>query len=203
MTHRTRVVGDVSGLPDYAFGLRSLIFWGVMGFMAVEGTAFLLAAGTYLYLRGPAGSWPPEPIAPPDLLWGTVFTIVLVLSEIPNRWLNRQACNQRAAPVRWGTVLMTVLGLVLIGLRALEFPHLNVRWDANAYGSATWLLMVLHTAHVITDLADTAVVMVWLFTHEIRGAEYSDVSDYCAYWTFVVVTWLPLYALVYWAPRVL
>ena len=54
MTHRTRVVGDVSGLPDYAFGLRSLIFWGVMGFMAVEGTAFLLAAGTYLYLRGPA-----------------------------------------------------------------------------------------------------------------------------------------------------
>lgn len=200
---RNRVVGDISGLPTTAFGVRSLIFWGIMGFMAIEATAFVLAAGSYLYIFGQADSWPPKPIPPPDLVYGTLFTVLLVLSEIPNRWLNRQAKAQREKPVRSGTVVMVALGLLLAVVRAFEFAHLNVRWDQNAYGSVTWLLIFLHSTHVITDLADTIVVCAWLFTHEIGGNQFSDASDNCAYWTFVVVTWLPLYALIYWAPRVL
>lgn len=200
---RTRVVGDVSELPDYAFGLKSIIFWGTVGFMVVEGTAFLLAGGLYIYLRGMNDSWPPGAVPPPSLLYGTLFTLVLVLTEIPNRWLSKQAHAMRAGPVRWGTLLMVVLGLVALGVRAFEFPHLNVRWDQNAYGSATWLLMVLHTSHVITDVADTAVLGVWLFTHVITPKEFSDVSDNCTYWSFVVWTWIPIYVLVYWFPRLL
>jgi heme/copper-type cytochrome/quinol oxidase subunit 3 len=198
---RTRAVGDLSSLPTSAFGLRSVIFWGVVGFMCVEGAAFLLAAGAYLYLRGASASWPPEPVAPPDLLFATLFTVLLVASEIPNRWLARQARAKREREVRWGTVLMILLGLVLCLLRAFEFPHLNVRWDQNAYGSVTWLLVVLHTTHLITDLADTIVVCVWFFTHPLDDDQFSDANDNCAYWTFVVATWLPLYALVYLSPR--
>jgi heme/copper-type cytochrome/quinol oxidase subunit 3 len=33
---------------------------------------------------------------------------------------------------------------------------LNVSWDANAYGSVVWLLLGLHTTHLITDTIDTA-----------------------------------------------
>jgi heme/copper-type cytochrome/quinol oxidase subunit 3 len=200
---RTRVVGDVSGLPDHAFGLRSIVFWGIIGFMVVEGSAFLLAAGSYLYLRGQNAAWPPEPIAPPDLLFGTLFTVIMVLSEIPNRWLARQAQAQRKARVQAGVALMVALGLVLLVPRAFEFPHLNVRWDQNAYGSVTWLLMVLHTVHLITDWVDTMVLGAWLFTHEMGPTEFSEVNDNCAYWTFVVWSWLPIYAMVYLAPRFL
>ncbi|MBV8594014.1 MAG: hypothetical protein JOZ27_06935, partial [Caulobacteraceae bacterium] len=43
-----RIVGDLSGLPDAAFGPRSVCWWGNLVFMMIEGTAFILAAAAYL-----------------------------------------------------------------------------------------------------------------------------------------------------------
>ena len=31
---------DVSGLPDYAFGHRSRLWWGTAGFIVIDSTAF-------------------------------------------------------------------------------------------------------------------------------------------------------------------
>jgi heme/copper-type cytochrome/quinol oxidase subunit 3 len=197
------VVGDVSGLPDTAMGPRSLVWWGTLGFMLIEGTAFLLAAAVYLYLRGQAPAWPTSGLRPPDLRAGTAFTLLLLLSEAANRWLASQAKAKATWPTRWGMVQMTVAGVVLMGVRDVELAHLNVRWEHNAYGSATWLLMVLHTTHVLTDLGDTAVLGACIFTRKITASQFSDVNDNATYWTFVVYTWLPIYALVYWGPRLL
>lgn len=196
-----RVVGDLSGLPGSATGPRHLVWWGNFGFMLIEGMAFLLAGACYLYLIGRTTSWPPPGDAPPDLLWGTVFTVALVLSELPNIWLLKAAEAKREKPVRWIALAMSVIGLGLIALRWVEFGHLNVSWDHDAYGSAVWMLMLLHTTHVVTELGETGVVTAWLFTHEIGDDQYADVEDDANYWSFVVLAWLPIYILIYWVPR--
>lgn len=198
-----RVVGDVAPLPEAAFGPRSLIWWGSFGFMLLEGSGFLLAGGVYIYLASRGSSWPPAGDRPPNLLWSAVFTVGLVLSAFPNLWVRRQAHRMRSKAVRRGVLLMTVVGAALLAVRFVELGRLNVRWSHDAYGSVVWLLMVLHTSHIITDLGDTAVQAVWLYTHEIGDQEFSDVHDNCDYWSFVIIAWLPLYALVYWAPRLL
>lgn len=198
-----RIVGDLSALPDSAMGPRSLVWWGTLGFMLIEGVGFLLAAGVYLYLRGQAPSWPSSGLRAPDLWPGTLFTLLLLFSEVPNRWLAKKAKAKAAAPVRWGMLLMTAMGVALVTIRAVEFAHLNVRWDHDAYGSATWLLMFLHATHVLTDLADTVVLAACIFTRKIDDSHFSDVNDNAGYWSFVVYTWLPIYALVYWGPRLL
>ena len=41
----------------------------------------------------------------------------------------------------------------------------------------------------------------WLYTHEIGDDQFADVEDNANYWNFVVVAWLPIYAIVYWVPR--
>jgi heme/copper-type cytochrome/quinol oxidase subunit 3 len=64
-----------------------------------------------------------------------------------------------------------------------------------------WLLMVLHTSHVVTDLGETAVQAAWLYTHEVGPDQFSDVEDNANYWNFVVLAWLPIYGLIYWLPR--
>ena len=197
------VMGDLSKLPDSAMGPRSLVWWGTLGFMLIEGTGFLLAAASYLYLRGQTTNWPPPGTSTNDLAMVALFTVLLLLSEIPNRWLAAKATAKHAWAVRWGMLLMTVLGAALMGIRALEFAHLNVRWDQDAYGSAIWLLMFLHTTHVLTDLGDTAVLGACVFTRPITDNQFSDVNDNSGYWSFVVLTWLPIYALVYWGPRLL
>jgi heme/copper-type cytochrome/quinol oxidase subunit 3 len=197
----SRRVGDLSGLPTSASGPSHLVWWGNIGFMLIEGTGFVLAIGAYLYLISRTASLPPAGDSLPTLGWSGVFTAGLLLSEIPNLWLLRQVHAKRVAQIRIGTALMTVIGLVLAGARWFELQHLNVRWDHDAYGSAVWLLMVLHTTHLLTDLGDTGVIAVWLYTHEVGDDQIADVEDNANYWSFVVVAWIPMYMLLYWAPR--
>lgn len=197
----TVVVGSLADLPEHADGSRHLVWWGNLGFMAIEGMGFALAAAAYLYLMSRGDSWPPPGDSLPSLGWSGVFTAALILSEVPNLWILRQAKAKDERRVRRGMALATLIGVLLLILRGFELAHLNVRWDADAYGSVVWLLLVLHTTHVATELGDTAVQTLWLYTHEIGDAQFADVEDNANYWSFVVATWLPLYGLVYWLPR--
>ena len=61
--------------------------------------------------------------------------------------------------------------------------------------------MFLQTTHIATDVADTAVLAALMFTRDGRGRRFVDVSENAFYWYFVVLTWLPIYAVVYLAPR--
>src|SRR5512144_3007021 len=85
-----KAVLDVSHLPGYAFGHRSLTWWGVLGIIAIEGTVFAMLMVTYFYLRGQVAEWPPH-LAPPDLWAGTLNTIILLVSLLPNYWVQKVA----------------------------------------------------------------------------------------------------------------
>jgi len=197
-----RIVGDVSPLADHGFGSRSLMWWGVVGFIMIEGAAFLLGCAAYVFLIGHTQPWGAGHL-PPSLLWGSAFTGLLLLSDAPNAWLSRRAHAMDERVTRTGLVVMSVAGVLLLAVRAFEFTALNAKWDQDAYGSIVWALMLMHTVHLITDLADTMLLAIFVHTHEMDGGRYSDVTDNCLYWHFVVITWLPIYALVYWSPRVL
>lgn len=199
MTRPLRIVGDVSMLPDYAFGPAALGWWGVIGYMLIEGMGFLLAVGVYLYLIPDSKPWPPSP--PPDLRYGTIFTLLLAASLVPNAYTLRAARRQQLHPTRRGMLVMIAIGAVLLVLRGFELSVLNVRWDDNAYGSILWALMFLHTTHVATDVYDTCPLAGLLFVRRTDGRRFSDVEDNALYWNFVVLIWLPLYALIYWLPR--
>jgi len=97
---------DVSDLPNYAFGHRSTLWRGTAGFVVIEATAFALALFAYFYLRSKSPEWPPG-VAPPDLLWGTVNTLILLASTLPNQWAKNAAEAERLGPVRlWLAVAM-------------------------------------------------------------------------------------------------
>ena len=191
---------DVSGLPSYGFGHRSLMWWGTFGLIAIEGTLFALAIGAYLYLRSQSDTWPIS-AAPPLLLWGSINTLILVVSMWPNHMTKRaaEACD-RVRARRW-LLACLLFSLVFLVVRGLEFATLQTRWDSNAYGSIVWMLLGLHTVHLLTDTYDTAVLVVLLHTGPMEAQRFVDVSENALYWVFVVLSWLPIYAVIYWAPR--
>jgi heme/copper-type cytochrome/quinol oxidase subunit 3 len=196
-----RVVTDLSDLPLHGMGSASLTWWGTLAFMLIEGTGFALVIAVYLYLASLTATWPLS-APPPDLLPGTLVTLILLASLIPNVLIARWAGRGDLGKVRIGMVVMVLFGIAPLVARAFEFPALHVSWDSNAYGSVTWTLLGLHTTHIITDLGDTVVLAALMFTrHGTNKRRFGDVQDNAMYWNFVVATWLPVYACLYGVPR--
>jgi heme/copper-type cytochrome/quinol oxidase subunit 3 len=202
MEQQARLATDLAPLPTYGFGHRSLTWWGIVAFFLIEGTGFALAIAAYVFLMNLDQVWPPRPFAPPDLLAGTLFTVLILLSEIPNTLAKMAAEEEDNPRLRRLLLVISAIGLVLMILRAFEFNSLNVYWYQNAYGSVIWLLLFLHTTHIATDWVDTLVLTALMHTdHGVEGRRFVDCSENAVYWRFVWLLWLPIYALIYWLPR--
>lgn len=198
----TRTAVDVSQLPTFAFGQRSILWWATLGMCLIEGTAFVVMGAAYIFLKWRVPDWPPG-VAPPELGWATATTVLTLVSMLPNELTKRAAEKLDLAKVRLWIVVTALFGTAVCMTRALEFTVLNCWWDTNAYGSIVWTLLGIHTAHLVTDLLDTIVLTVMLFTGPLDANRFVDVSENAFYWYFVVFTWIPIYALLYIAPRFL
>jgi heme/copper-type cytochrome/quinol oxidase subunit 3 len=202
MILQPRFTGDVAELPTYKFGPSSLTWWGIIGFMVIEGAAFALTFGVYFFLMGHEQGWPPEGRRPADLLAGTLFTIFILLSEIPNTVIKKAAREGDVPTIRSLMPIMVAVGVILIVIRAFEFNSLNCRWTDDAYGSVIWALLLLHTTHIMTDWFDT--VVLWLLIRTplaYEGRRQVDVDENSMYWRYVWLLWIPIYLMIYWVPR--
>ena len=196
----SRLSIDVSSLPETAFGSRSITWWGTQGILLNEGTVFALGIVAYFYLRSRSPEWPPN-LPPPALIWGTLNTVIMLASIVPNELAERAAQRMDLRGVRvWETVALA-FSVAFLVVRVLEFGSLNCRWYTNAYGSVTWSLMAFHTAHILTEAVETAVLVVLMFVGPIQAKRFVDVEDNSFYWNFVVGSWIPIYLVIYWAPR--
>lgn len=191
---------DVENLPSYGFSHRSLMWWGTAGMIAIEGVAFAFMIVVYFYLRALSETWPAGG-QPPGLVWGTLNAILIVASAIPNTAIDKAAIEQDLPKVRRGLVYLNIFGFALMAVRAMEFTTLNASPVESAYGSVIWVLLGLHTFNLVTDVVDTLVLTVLMFKGPLEGKRFVDVAENAGYWDFVVVTWIPIYAVIYWAPR--
>jgi cytochrome c oxidase subunit 3 len=200
---RERAAIDVSKLPGFAFGSRAVTWWGVWGFLAVEGTMLALCFVTYFYLRERVTDWPPPPTALPDLLIPTINLFIILLSVLPMYLLSRAARRLDVRSVIFWHVVCDLVGITFVTLRFFEFNSLNVYWDTNAYGSIVWTIIVIHTFHLLSEVIETIVVTVMLSMGHREPKYLVDATDNALYWYFIVGIWVPCYALIYLAPRFL
>jgi heme/copper-type cytochrome/quinol oxidase subunit 3 len=196
----TRLSIDASQFPDNAFGSRTVTWWGTLGILLIEGSVFALAIVTYFYLRSRVPTWPPN-VPPPALLYGTINTLILLVSLWPNEMAKRSSEHEDLAKTRLWLVVSQVFTIAFLVVRVFEFATLNCRWYTNAYGSAVWSLLGFHTAHLLTEAVETAVILVLFFVGPIQKKRFTDVEDNSFYWYFVVGAWIPVYLVIYWAPR--
>lgn len=192
---------DVSALPTITFGASSMMWWGTLGFMIIEGWTLALGVMSYLYLRQNQSPWPPQNTPHPDLLLPTISLGVMLLSLVPTWYSEKRAEKLDRAGILKGLAGLIVLATAVIVLRWYELGALNTRWDSDAYGSIAWLIVGLHYTLLILDLGDSIGLAV-LMRHENTPPHfYADATDNAHYYYFTVAAWIPLYFLVYVAPR--
>ena len=195
----THVAGDLSELPESGGDSRVLTFWGTLAFIVLEGMGFLLTYGIFLYVAWLHPEWPLG-YPPQNPTWATIFTVILVVSLVPN-WMVMKACHKHDnRALQWLLVLMSLIGIATLVVRWFEFQSLSIHWDTNAYGSMLWVFLGLHTLHLITDVVDTLVMTAIFFTGHVPLKRFNDADENALYWVFVVVAWLPLYGLLYFTP---
>lgn len=198
-----RVEASAADLPTVTFGQRSLMWWGTLGFMVIEGWTVALLLVSYLYLRQSAGAWPPAPAPSPSLTLPTINLGLMTLSVIPAIFAARAGGRlDEPALKRWLVALSLISSAILV-LRWWDFQSLGVRWDENAYGSAAWMIVGFHSSLLLLDVLDTLGLTLFYFARRQPAKSFSDTADNSFYWYFTVGIWLPVYLIVYVGPRVL
>ena len=197
---RVRIVANVSGLPTTTFGHRSMMWWGTLGFMAIEGSTLFICVVSYFYLRRNFSTWPPEHVFRPALLIPTIQAGLMLLSNIPMRWADRASRRMDVQGVRTGFLVCSGLAVIMTVLRWFEFQSLNVRWDSNAYGSVAWATVTSHATLLLLETAETLAFTVLLFKGPIEERDLAGASDNALYWYFMTGVWIPLYVVVFLSP---
>jgi cytochrome c oxidase subunit III len=192
---------DVSSLPAFAFGSRGIMWWGILGFLAIESTMLSIAILAYFYFRSGADIWPPPPVSAPTLDAGTVTLVLMLLSIVPMTYTERAAKRLDVRATILGHVACDVVGIAIVVSRAFEFPRMNVLWDANAYGSILWAILLHHSFHLFAEVLETIVITVMLMIQDTQPKHLVDATDNGLYWYFIVAVWVPCYVTIYLVPR--
>jgi len=198
---KSRPVIDVSVLPTNCFGARAPLWWGVLGLVAIESTMFALLIASYFYLRLNFKAWPPPNFGFPDLVPGTINMIVLLVSVWPMLWVDRAAKSGDQGRVQIGMIIATLMSIATVILRCYEFPAMRCRWDSHAYGSVVWTGLGLHMVHLVASALENIVLTVYAFIRKLDPKHQLDMEVNAVYWFFVVFGWLPVYVVIYFAPR--
>jgi cytochrome c oxidase subunit 3 len=196
----TRTVADVSALPRTVFGHRSLMWWGTLGFIIIEGTTLFICVVSYFYLRRNFATWPPEHVFRPALLFPTIQVVLMVASNVPMWLADRASRRMNLHRVRIWFLVCSVLAVIMTVLRWFEFDALNVRWDSNGYGSVAWATLTAHSMLLLLQLAEVLAFTALLFGDQVEERDLSGASDNAFYWYFLTGVWVPLYVVVFLSP---
>jgi heme/copper-type cytochrome/quinol oxidase subunit 3 len=191
---------DVSALPEFAFGTRDPIVWGLGGLVAIESTMIGLLVGGYFYVRGKFPEGTPVALSPVAQAAAAAELVILLASCIPNTKLTHTAVQMQLRPSRKWLLVLSLLCVPLMALRTFEIFRLGFGWDANAYASMVWAMLGLHTLHLLAGVGENWLFLFLMYRGPIEKKFMVDLHANGLYWYFVVAGWAVFYVTIYLEP---
>lgn len=196
-----RSIADTSTLPTVTFGPRSLMWWGTLGFMTIEGWTLAILVASYLYLRQNYTAWPPLRTPYPSLLIPSINVALMLVSMIPATLAANAGRRLDTRGVKWWLLVTSIVSVPIVVIRWWDLWALNVRWDTNSYGTAAWMIVGFHASLLLLDVLDTLGLTLFFWFKRLPVKSHSDVVDNTFYWYGTVGIWIPIYLLLYVGPR--
>lgn len=202
---------DVAELPDTLFDSNAPIWWGNTLLLFIETTMFGILVAVYFSVWMNLSPFPPPRVdhSPviynpvPELLIPTINLIVLLASLVPGILLDLSARRMDESKVRLYLFMTLAFNVAAIVLRFYEFDSLLFKWDDNAYGSVTWVILGTHMLHLFVLCAEDIFLLSWTLSEGLDKKHALDLTVTAVYWYWIVGIWVFLYGLVYLAPRFL
>ena len=172
---------------------------GVVIFVGSEVMLFAGLLSAFLISRASASFWPPpnQPRLPVAL---TGFNTVLLIVSGFTMWRVVRSLRQhnKTGAMRW-MVVTTVLGALFLAIQGSEWAHLilfGLTMTSSLYGGMFYLIVGAHALHLIVAVG----VLLFVASRVWRGrydVDFRGVVACSVYWSFVVILWPIIYAMVY------
>jgi len=207
-----RPVLDVTHLPSDAFDHHAPLWWGNLLMIVIETTMFACLVASYFYIAMYTSPFPPPRASgplpslhdtTPDLPVGTVNMLLLLASCVPMYFADRAARRMEAIPVVVWLAVAVLAGVAAVALRAFEFPAMHFRWDSNAYGSVVWYFLGFHLLHLLSATVETLLLALWVWAKGLDQKHAKDATINAVYWYWMAGVWVPIYLILYFAPRLI
>ena len=168
----------------------------------IEGTMFAILIAAYLYTRMRMDVWPPPGDQLPHLLLPSLELVPLLLSCFGSYWASESAKKNNRGGMIGGLSLNLVLACIALAMRIVAWHSLNFNWKTDIHGSYVWAFLGLHTFDYIGDLVFSIVLLVIILSGRYGQKQRLGVHVDSVVWYFLVAIWIPIYAVIYWGPRV-
>ena len=204
-----QMVLDVRDLPAIGFDHRAPLWWGNTLLLFIETTMFGILIAMYFSIAMNTNPFPPPRVdrfpvlynPVPDLFLPVIGLIVLLLSLIPGIWLDIAARRRDAGSAKIAILFTLGFNIAAIVIRYYEFDSLHFKWNDNAYGSITWIILGIHMFHLIVMLCEDTYLTIWTYTKELDDKHALDLTVLAVYWYWIVGIWIVLFTIVYLVPR--
>jgi cytochrome c oxidase subunit III len=202
---------DVAHLPSIAFDSSSPLWWGNTIGLLIETAMFGILVAIYVTVAMNTDPFPPIrsdrlPVlrhAVPDLFLPTIGLVVLLVSLVPCIWLDISARRRDAKSIKIAIVITLIFNVTAFFIRYYEFDSLHFKWNDNAYGSITWMILGMHFLHIIVLGIEDIYLLTWTFAKGIDDKHALDLTVTAVYWYWIVGMWVLLFPLVYLTPRLI
>jgi cytochrome c oxidase subunit III len=200
---------DVRDLPAIAFDERSPLWWANTIGLFIETAMFGILVAIYVTVAMNTDPFPPIrsdrlPVireTSPDLFLPVIGLVVLVLSLAPGVWLDLSARRRNVRSIKIALPLTLAFNIAAFVIRYYEFDSLHFKWNDNAYGSITWMLLGMHLLHIIVLGCEDIYLLLWTFTKGMDDKHALDLTVTAVYWYWIVGVWVLLFPLIYLTPR--
>ena len=193
----------VHGLPVYHAGTRAPGWWGMLLVLLTLAVGSACCIFSYLYIRAGAAEWPPPGIAPPDLGLPIARTVVLALSAAPVWWALASVRRDHQLRLQIGLALSALLGVAFLAMLVAEIGQWDPNLQGHAYGSAFYLLQGIQLVLVVLGLLISLFAQAQAWMGYFNRWRYLAVQNLANFWTFAVVHWLVVAAVLYASPYLL
>jgi cytochrome c oxidase subunit III len=202
---------DVSDLPSTEFDHRSPLWWGNLIGLMIETAMFGIMIAVFFTVAMNLRPFPPPRVdrfpvlldSEPNLTLPIIGLLVLLISLVPGILLDLAGRRRDVKSIKILLPVTLSINLALILIRYYEFDSLHFKWNDNAYGSATWMILGLHMFHLIVLFCEDVYLTVWTFVRGIDEKHALDLTVAAVYWYWIVGMWVLLFPIVYLVPRML
>ena len=202
---------DVSDLPATVFDYRAPLWWGNTLLLFIETAMFGILIAMYVTIAMNTTPFPPpltdaypvlyDPV--PDLTLPIIGLVVLLLSLVPGIMLDIAARKRKGGAVKVLILITLAFNIAAIIIRYYEYDSLHFKWNDNAYGSITWMILGMHMLHLFVMLCEDSYLAIWTWTKELDDKHALDLTVMAIYWYWIVAIWVILFSVVYIVPRIL